>query len=115
MKELNTNYKGVLNALRSAKSVKEASDVVLLQFERPKDQSDNAKNRRCQLSQEVYDKYAKNLTQTQNDDIIYIVKPGDTLSKIAKQYGTTYQKIALDNKIANPNVIRVGQRLTIRR
>lgn len=43
----------------------------------------------------------------------YTVKRGDTLSAIAAKYGTTYQKIAMDNHIANPNVIYVGQRLKI--
>ena len=111
--ELSTSYKGVLNGLVNSKSVKEASDLVLTQFERPKDQSDNVKNKRCQLGQDIYNRHV-DLTTQQNNDIIYIVKPGDTLSKIAKQYNTTYQKIAVDNKIANPNVIRVGQKLTIK-
>lgn len=44
----------------------------------------------------------------------YIVKKGDTLSGIAKKYGTTYQKIAKDNGIANPNKIYVGQKLVIK-
>lgn len=43
----------------------------------------------------------------------YVVKKGDTLSGIAKQYGTTYQQIAKDNGISNPNVIQVGQKLNI--
>lgn len=43
----------------------------------------------------------------------YIVKSGDTLSSIAKKYGTTYQKIAKDNNISNPNKIYPGQKLTI--
>lgn len=43
----------------------------------------------------------------------YIVKKGDTLSAIAKKYGTTYQEIAKSNNIANPNKIYVGQKLTI--
>lgn len=43
----------------------------------------------------------------------YIVKSGDTLSNIAKKYGTTYQKIAKDNNISNPNKIYPGQKLTI--
>lgn len=46
---------------------------------------------------------------------IYIVKKGDTLSKIAKIYNTTYQKIAKDNNIKNPNLIYVGQKLIIRK
>ena len=44
----------------------------------------------------------------------YIVKRGDTLSSIAKKYGTTYQKIARDNGIANPNKIYAGQKLIIK-
>ena len=44
---------------------------------------------------------------------IYTVKSGDTLSKIAKKYNTTYQKIAKDNNIKNPNKIYVGQKLKI--
>ncbi len=43
----------------------------------------------------------------------YTVKKGDTLSAIAKRYGTTYQKIASDNGIADPNKIVVGQVLKI--
>lgn len=48
-----------------------------------------------------------------NDDIIYTVVKGDTLSKIAAKYGTTYQKLAAYNGIANPNVIYVGQKIKI--
>ena len=43
----------------------------------------------------------------------YTVKKGDTLSAIAKQYGTTYQEIAKANGISNPNKIYAGQTLTI--
>lgn len=43
----------------------------------------------------------------------YTVKKGDTLSSIAKKYGTTYQAIAKVNGISNPNYIRTGQTLTI--
>ena len=44
----------------------------------------------------------------------YVVKSGDTLSTIAKKYGTTYQKIAQMNGIKNPNVISVGQKLRVK-
>ena len=43
----------------------------------------------------------------------YTVKKGDTLSAIAKQYGTTYQEIAKANGISDPNKIYVGQTLKI--
>ena len=43
----------------------------------------------------------------------YTVKKGDTLSAIAKQYGTTYQEIAKANGISDPNKIYAGQTLNI--
>ncbi len=43
----------------------------------------------------------------------YTVVKGDTLSGIAAKFGTTYQILAQINGIANPNVINVGQVLTI--
>ncbi len=46
-------------------------------------------------------------------DVVYTVKSGDTLSGIAKKYGTTYQKLASYNGIANPNIIHVGQKIKI--
>lgn len=51
--------------------------------------------------------------QTNNSGRTYIVKSGDTLSAIAARYGTSYQKIAKDNNIANPNIIHPGQKLII--
>ena len=45
--------------------------------------------------------------------IAYTVKKGDTLSEIAKEYGTTVNEIASLNNISNPNIIYVGQYLVI--
>ena len=44
----------------------------------------------------------------------YEVKNGDTLSKIASKYGTTYQSIANLNGIKDPNKIYVGQKLRVK-
>lgn len=43
----------------------------------------------------------------------HTVKWGDTLSNIAKEYGTTVQEIAKANNIADPNKIYAGQTLNI--
>ncbi|AEB29783.1 putative polysaccharide deacetylase [Carnobacterium sp. 17-4] len=43
----------------------------------------------------------------------HIVKPGDTLTKIAALYGVIVQQLATANKLTNTNLIRVGQLLTI--
>lgn len=46
--------------------------------------------------------------------VYYTVKRGDTLSGIASKYGTTYQRLAQINGIANPNKIRAGQRIRVK-
>lgn len=43
----------------------------------------------------------------------YIVKSGDSLSKIANRYGLDYREIARNNQIGNDYVINVGQRLRL--
>lgn len=45
--------------------------------------------------------------------IVHVVQSGETLSSIAARYGTTYQAIAVDNGISNPNLIYAGQALAI--
>ena len=47
-------------------------------------------------------------------DKIYIVKAGDNLTKIAKMYGTTVNRLAEVNNIKNKNLIYVGQKLIIK-
>lgn len=46
--------------------------------------------------------------------VYYVVKRGDTLSGIASKYGTTYQRLAQINGIANPNRIYVGQKIRVK-
>lgn len=57
--ELSDGYKFVLSVLKSATAVRTASDSVLLNFERPADQSEAVKTKRAQYGQVYYDKYAK--------------------------------------------------------
>ncbi len=47
------------------------------------------------------------------DHIVHVVQSGETLSGIAKKYGTTYQALAETNGIANPDLIYVGQKINI--
>lgn len=57
-KELTENYKGVLSGLKAARSVREASDIVLTQFEKPADQSESVRAKRASYGQVFYDRYA---------------------------------------------------------
>ena len=43
----------------------------------------------------------------------HLVKPGETLSSIAFNYGTPWYVIARVNNLANPNLIYAGQTLCI--
>lgn len=73
-KELSRDYPSVLNVLKNATSVLEASNVVLLKFERPADQSISMQNKRAGYGQKYYDKYASNKTinnDNGDDDMSY--------------------------------------------
>lgn len=206
IKELSSDYGSTLRVLKSATSVKEASDYVLVHFESPADQSESVKQYRTNLGLGVYsecwtgvntivtidllavakeviagyygngqDRVNKlteagyNATDVQNkvnellnvntksiDEVVkeviagkwgngqdrynrlvqagynasdiqtrvnntlgvtniikYTVQYGDTLSKIANKYKTTVKALATKNNIQNPNLIFVGQVLSI--
>ena len=45
--------------------------------------------------------------------VVYTVAAGDTLIGIASRFGVDFRKIAQWNNISDPNMISVGQQLTI--
>lgn len=106
MKELKSNYPTVLKALKSATSVRQASDVVLLKYERPADMGTAVQKKRSSLGMTYYKKYTF-------PHYVHIVRKGETLSGIAKKYGTSHTKLATFNGIENPDLIYVGQKITI--
>lgn len=57
--------------------------------------------------------YARQIIPTPIPEGLYIVKPGDTLSKIADDNATTIDEIMALNNISDPNTIQIGQRLII--
>ena len=73
VQELTTSYKtSVWEVLKTAKSVLEASNAVLLKFERPADQSEAVQTKRASYGQEYYDAYAtKNNTEGGNVEMKY--------------------------------------------
>jgi LysM repeat protein len=48
-----------------------------------------------------------------NSRHVHVVKAGDTLSQIAKYYGTSMRSLMQINNIKNPNKIYVGQRIRL--
>lgn len=102
MKELSESYTSVLKVLKSATSVKEASDVVLTQFEKPADQSDTAKNRRASYGQKFYSTYGSGGATT--------TKSTTTTSSASKiDYAQKY-----DKSIAGSYKVTAGSGLHIR-
>ena len=70
-KELSESFPAVLKVLKTAASIREASDAVLLQFEKPKDQSEAVRKKRASYGQKYAELYAKSkeggigMTETQ--------------------------------------------------
>ena len=58
--ELNKGYKSVLNVLKTAKTVLDASNAVLFYYEAPANQGAAVQASRAKLGQNFYDKYANN-------------------------------------------------------
>ena len=71
-KELTESYKSILEQLKTATSVLQASNVVLLQYERPANQGIEVQEKRAKSSQTYYDKYAKTGGNTMADFIVAI-------------------------------------------
>lgn len=130
IRELERSFATVIATLRKATTMREASDIVLLKFESPADQSETAKVRRANYGQKYYDKFAGTSGgQLQLPDLeipaigiednkdasytTYVVKKGDTLGKIARLHGVNYKELAEYNSISNPNLIKAGQAIKI--
>ena len=60
-----------------------------------------------------WQKFAKGSYVNYGNYIIYTVASGDVLSGIAPRFGVTVAQIQGWNSIKDPNVISVGQKLTI--
>ena len=60
-----------------------------------------------------WQKYAKGTYVNYGNYIVYTVAGGDVLSGIAPRFGVTVGQIQQWNNIKNPDVISVGQKLTI--
>ncbi len=78
-KELSGSYSGVNKTLKNATSLKEASNAVLLKFEKPANTGTSAQNTRLSYSQKYYDKFVKGTassssSSTTADEIILMAQ-----------------------------------------
>ena len=66
--QLSKSYSSVWATLKNATSILEASNAVLLKFERPADQSTTVQNKRAEFGKVYYDKYASKTMVTPQPD-----------------------------------------------
>lgn len=111
--ELSTGYAKVMSTLKSSHDLYTCTVQVMCDFERPADQSQAAKNKRYGYSQRIYSEFTGNSSSSTSSDKTYVVQAGDTLSGIAARYGTTVSTLVQLNHISNPDLIYVGQVLTL--
>lgn len=64
LQAMKNEYKAIWTTLTTAKTVREASDAVLLKFERPADQSEAVQVKRTGFGQTYFDKYANKQSAT---------------------------------------------------
>lgn len=87
MKELTESYRTVLAVLKSAETVRQASDAVLLGFERPADQSISVQEKRAAYGETYLGRYAG-----KNAGVPYKVRVSIPDLNIRKGPGTDYGK-----------------------
>lgn len=105
------NVEDVENSVDNSKSIEElAKEVIAGKYGNGEERKQKLGN----LYNEVQKRVNEILGNNVSHETIYTVKNGDTLSAIAKKYNTTYQKIAKDNNISNPNLIYPNQKLVIK-
>ncbi len=65
------------------------------------------------LSEKVMGVHAQTVSACSASDHSYTVVRGDTLSRVASRYRASWTQLASYNRIANPNLIHVNQRICI--
>lgn len=92
-KELCESYGSVLKVLKSSHNLRECSDCVLTQFEKPANQSDAVKDLRYNMSLSIYTKYKINDNNVSaNREVPFLVKVNIDDLNIREGAGTKYNK-----------------------
>lgn len=102
--ELSTGYKALLEQLKNAKSVREASDAFLTKFERPANMGEAVQKKRAEYGEGFYTKNAKG---DKANTLPYKVKVNDaTVLNIRKGAGTNF---AVTGKISDNGIYTIVQ------
>ena len=90
LKMMREEYSSIWKVLTTAKSVREASDAVLLKFERPADQSEAVQVKRAKYGEEFLSKYGPTSPATQAEEQAEAEQLSDTHAKYILSSGTHY-------------------------
>ena len=81
------SYTTVINAVKNAKDIRTASDIVMLKYERPAGKTESAKKKRADYGQKYFDQFAKGVTTTNSTGKMMVVakvnvniRSGDAIS-----------------------------------
>lgn len=99
-KELGS-YKAVKYSLIGAKSIREASDIVLTQYEKPANQSESVKMKRAKYGQQYYDKFAEKTVEQEETNMSYDPKKVIAVATAEVGYLEKKDRNNLDDKTAN--------------
>ena len=91
-------YDALMHRLHDAKSVREASDALLLDFERPADQGEGQRSRRAEYSQEFYEDYAAKIEGEENS--VVTEKRYNTVEELPEWAKGTIERM-IQQKILN--------------
>lgn len=95
-KELSESYGSVLQTLKTASSILEASNAVLLKFERPADQSETVQKKRAGFGETYYNKFAGSSVQEP--------KEANNMTAVARLLQTARNEIGYLEKATNSNL-----------
>lgn len=94
-KELSEKYQGVLNVLVTSTNLRECSNMVLMNFEKPKVQDINVQNKRYEYSLSIYNKFNKTPVKEEKPVINkcpFFVKVETPNLNVRERPGTNFDK-----------------------
>ena len=99
VKEMSENYKTAWKTVQSTNSIRTASDIVMLKYEKPASTSEAAKKKRADYAQMFYDKFAGDPS------------PAPSGKKMVRATSQVNIRITPDKKIARVGELKKGQEL----
>ncbi len=107
-KELSESYSSVLKVLKNASSVSEASNAVLLKYEKPANTGGSVQEKRTEYGQTYYDKYAGSSTSSSSSSSGTSTSSTSTTEKTATDKAQSFLKsLAGTYKVTATNGLNV--------